>query len=420
MNIEKNKSESGQAIVYLVIGLVVFLGFVALAIDGGMALADRRNVQNAADAASLAGGAAAGLYLENKLYLSCNEVWSCGSNFAYTAEDRAVDGASYRAEENGFIIDTDLDRHHGVDTFCGVIDDRNTIEVTVEMSATTPSNFLQLIFPNALHNEVEAVTHVYPGGPLAMGNAVVALNPGDCTSDNGAVFKGTGDFGVIGGGVWSNGCLKGAGQPTITISDSLVEFGYAGTFIPGQADWTPQPPSSPSGAQLPTDSYQIDINLNECDDWDMSLPNNGTVGPGLHCFHGDLDINNNQVIIGTGVTFYVEGNVKFNGGATVDLSAPTADNGTGAIPGVLLYVPHLSGHSCADQTIDMEGNNETHIQGVVYAPCSMVTLTGTEDSYLVNSQIIGWNVKVSGTAKTTVEYDGCLSYMIKPSIELYR
>jgi len=36
--------------------MVVFFGFVALAIDGGMALADRRNAQNVADSASLAGG----------------------------------------------------------------------------------------------------------------------------------------------------------------------------------------------------------------------------------------------------------------------------------------------------------------------------------------------------------------------------
>ena len=61
MNSKKCNSEKGQAIVYLVIGMVVFLGFVALAIDGGMALADRRRSQNGADAASLAGGAAASL-----------------------------------------------------------------------------------------------------------------------------------------------------------------------------------------------------------------------------------------------------------------------------------------------------------------------------------------------------------------------
>ncbi len=60
MNTKHFNSEKGQAIVYLVIGLVVFLGFVALAIDGGMVLADRRDAQNATDASALAGASAGG------------------------------------------------------------------------------------------------------------------------------------------------------------------------------------------------------------------------------------------------------------------------------------------------------------------------------------------------------------------------
>ena len=59
----KHESEKGQAIVFLVLGLVVFMGFVALAIDGGMAFADRRHSQNGSDAASLAGGGEAALYI---------------------------------------------------------------------------------------------------------------------------------------------------------------------------------------------------------------------------------------------------------------------------------------------------------------------------------------------------------------------
>ena len=78
MNINFKESEKGQAIVYLVIGLVVFLGFVALAIDGGMALSDRRHSQNAADAASLAGGGIAAEYMEDHNVTIFN--WNCSSN----------------------------------------------------------------------------------------------------------------------------------------------------------------------------------------------------------------------------------------------------------------------------------------------------------------------------------------------------
>ncbi len=49
------KKEGGQAIVLIALMLVVLLGFVALAIDGGNAYTQKREAQNAADAAALAG-----------------------------------------------------------------------------------------------------------------------------------------------------------------------------------------------------------------------------------------------------------------------------------------------------------------------------------------------------------------------------
>ena len=50
------RSEKGQIIILLAVGIVILLGFTALAIDGGMVFFDRRSAQNAADASALAGG----------------------------------------------------------------------------------------------------------------------------------------------------------------------------------------------------------------------------------------------------------------------------------------------------------------------------------------------------------------------------
>src|SRR3990172_5514550 len=50
-----NRREGGQVVVLFVLMLVVLLGFVALAIDVGIAFQERANAQNAADAAALAG-----------------------------------------------------------------------------------------------------------------------------------------------------------------------------------------------------------------------------------------------------------------------------------------------------------------------------------------------------------------------------
>lgn len=48
-------SQEGQSLVLVVLMLTVFLGVLALAIDGGYAYAQRRQMQNAADAAAMAG-----------------------------------------------------------------------------------------------------------------------------------------------------------------------------------------------------------------------------------------------------------------------------------------------------------------------------------------------------------------------------
>src|SRR4030042_2864016 len=98
MNPNYHKSEKGQAIVYLVLGFVVFLGFVALALDGGMALADRRHSQNSADAASLAGGGEASLYLENQYMYYSN--WSCSAGAVIGAMNLAEVTAVNRAAAN--------------------------------------------------------------------------------------------------------------------------------------------------------------------------------------------------------------------------------------------------------------------------------------------------------------------------------
>ena len=99
-------SEKGQALVFLVLGFVAFLGFVALAIDGGMAYSDHRNSQNATDAASLAGGGAAALVLDNNHVTWGN--WSCTSNpDVFLAMAAAEAAAIDRAGSNQFTIDQD-------------------------------------------------------------------------------------------------------------------------------------------------------------------------------------------------------------------------------------------------------------------------------------------------------------------------
>ena len=47
------KNDSGQTLIYVALSMLVLLGFVALAVDVGYLYAERRHMQNAADAGAL-------------------------------------------------------------------------------------------------------------------------------------------------------------------------------------------------------------------------------------------------------------------------------------------------------------------------------------------------------------------------------
>ena len=418
MTVKNIKSEKGQAIVYLVIGLVVFLGFVALAIDGGMVLADRRHEQNAADAASLAGGGQAARDLEDNHIIATN--WSCGS--LMWAKDNAEVAAYKRADANGFTITYNLDSDLvGSNYNYAVATCNNTgkyMDVTVEISATTPSNFLQLIFPNALHNEVEAVTRVFPGGPLAYGEAIVALNPDvtPCNMETGAGFSGNALVKVIGGGIFSNGCLVGKGGSDVEVISGTISY-FEADYKPGVFDPEPVKATDP----IPLSAYDFPIPDCSAADADHNVNASDLIFPvdleaGLWCISGNLTINANQVFHGTGVTILmVNGWFEARAGADVRLTAPTDPNPSPAKQGLLIYLP-LSNHS----PVILNGNADSFFTGTILAPGSDITVNGTSNSDAYHSQFIGFNVKVNGTSLFNITYDPGEQAGLPTSLELHR
>ena len=55
---KRNNSERGQVLVIIALAMIGLIAMTGLAIDGSMVLSDRRNAQNAADTAVLAGALA--------------------------------------------------------------------------------------------------------------------------------------------------------------------------------------------------------------------------------------------------------------------------------------------------------------------------------------------------------------------------
>lgn len=122
-----------------------------------------------------------------------------------------------------------------------------------------------------------------------------------------------------------------------------------------------------------TAEYPYDSDMNAalfCD----GLRLRGTVhfGPGIYMITGgSFEINSNANITGDGVMFYLAPGVdlKFNGSAMIDLSAPTA----GTYAGVLFF----GSRDSVGVTHSINGNFGSILDGAIYAPKSHLDVSGS-------------------------------------------
>jgi hypothetical protein len=445
MNIKMNKeqfkhqrSESGQVMAFLAVCFVVLIGFSALAIDGGMLYSDRRHAQNAADAASLAGGSGAAYYMRvnNVNY----NAFICGTTGASQTGDAAELAAINNAVLNDYLLDSDISDNHGVSVSCEITDmgsyDDKHIDVLTKITRDTTTNFAHLIYDGPLRNEVEAVARIYPPAPLAFGKAIIALNDAACDGNNyGVIFSGSSNTTVTGGGVWSNGCLTGNGSNfTVTVNSGGV--GYSGSAIGTLTNIHPAPVHIPS--KLP--NHSTAVNEPSCAGLpSRTVPKSGdatlepgvydeikwtggalTFSPGLYCISSSkgVDVNGGSMM-GDGVTIFLQsGDMTVNGNVEpVDLRAPLEfPDPSPALPGILIYM--ANGNS---STISITGNSTSFYLGTVYAPDGDLYFSGTSDTNpTFNTQLIGNNVEVSGGALIDINFNDQENYEKPPYMDLLK
>jgi hypothetical protein len=430
------RSESGQVMVFLAICFVAILGFSALAIDGGMVFADRRHAQNAADAASLAGGSGAAYYMrENNVNYNA---FICGTKDASLTRDAAELAAINNAVFNDYILDADISDDHGVVVNCEITDmgshEDKHLDVITRITRDTSTSFAHLIFPGPLRNQVEAVVRIYPPAPLAFGKAIIALNEDACSGNqNGVIFSGSSITDVKGGGVWSNGCLTGNGT-NFSVSVTSGGVGYAGSSTGTLTNISPAPEYIPS----PIPHYSTEVNEPSCSGLpNRTVPKSGdailepgiydeihwtggalSLNPGLYCISSNkgLDIQGGS-LTGIGVTIYLQtGGATINGNVTpVDLRAPVeSPDPAPAVPGILMYMAHGN-----TSTISITGNSTSFYLGTIYGPDGDLYISGTSSTNpTFNTQLIGYNVEVSGGALIDINFNDDDNFEQPPYLDL--
>jgi hypothetical protein len=465
------KSEKGQAIIFLALGFVVFLGFVALAIDGGMLYSDRRQAQNGSDASSLGGAGTVALELSNNSYdypQATYPGWDCGSYWVQEAEWLGVNAAIARGGSNDFSLDTDQSDLNYVSTAChnswnGSFWDR-WLDVTVGISDTTETTFARVLYPAPLRNVVSSTARVRPRAPFGFGNAIVALREECHGMDGGVRFRGSGDVHITGGSIFSNACFEAGGGPSNTV---IVEpEGMNNVCIPvdGQPCWDrngapsidPAPIEGteripPSNYFIPTPAcgaYRGHVRVTNGGDetidpgtYDYITVLGGTLymNPGLYCVMGSAGVSiNGGNVYGpydylpgaeypypTGVSFYIgQGGFSTQGGATIRLTAAmrgacqdiACPGITQSLEAVLIFLGH--GNS---SEVSLLGTSESDYTGLVYAPNGTVNVGGTSSELSTfNLQVVADTVFIHGTAEMFINYDGDLQRWTSAMIELAR
>ncbi len=409
--------ERGQALIIVAFAAIGLFAFTALAIDGGAVFARKRQAQNAADAAALAGA------------------------LALSRNNDPIAAAGTSIQENHFNnppANQASIYHPPVDgPYAGQAE-----YVQVKILSHVTTYFTRVIGRSNVDTAVEAVGHATGSTvvPWHQGDALVSLMPG-CKSprqsDDPFVVQGNGDIVIHNSGIRVNSdCTQNAheafsqgGNSKVKVDTAVCVYGAARYNNVSPAPQTGCPPSNNSQYQLPNPicthtGFIADLGGGNY----MAVPGNYSgpfpgVSPagtlrlqkGIYCLHDGFELHGNWDVtsdlngngvhdsISEGVFFFVDGgDITFNGNSTINIHAVDTNdqNFPNEFVNMLFYVPPSN-----PANIKLTGNNGSLFTGTILAPTASTEILGSNNSVAYHSQIISYTVKVSGGGNIDITYN---------------
>ncbi len=419
MPLARNKHfESGQAILLIVFSIIGVIGFVALAVDGGRTLLERRAVQNAVDSAAL--GAALARVRDPQ--------------GEWAEKGYAI------ARQNGYEGDG---KNNGVVIYSPPISGKyaGDIEyIQVIIFSRVPMYFGGVIGIRSSTVVAEAISRTKTPELKEMlnGDAIVSLRPtsecGDNPHDAAFWIHGESTFNVTGGGIFVNSnnpdcALQQNGNGSIRLQDEDAQIKIVGgADIQKPQLLTPFPPitgASPisypppffmpkigcqQNAQVSPDGLSISPG-----NWEFeTFPPEGVTNlePGVYCLsNADFKPRPNSELKGDDVVFLIEGGqVKISKEANVSLSAPSG----GDFAGLLFYLPLGS-----QKPVVINASAFSSFRGTILAPSSEIHLNGSESNFGFHSQIIGYSILSNGQDDIKIKYTDEENYDAYTMPEVY-
>jgi len=446
-NYKRNK---GIAVLWAAFTLLLLILFMGLAIDGGVLFFSAHQLQNAADAAALAG---ARIVRVDQAESRVQAQYIGGLNYCLgdfvqldLNGDNVPDGdivvGRFYFDERGFVCLQDLPEDVPPDALM-VIAKR-----TADEHGAVPLYFGPIVNVNTADVSRVAIAQALGG----WGAGIIAL---DCHADPGLLISGTATIvDVTGGAIQVNSdatypdgeALRTNGDPTIIapseinvngdfwkqLPDELLE--YVNTGAPQMPD--PLCPDSEcdgsvSGSDcLPEPSFgppiQQETVVIEPNETRILQPgyypggleittSTGTalLEPGIYILDGvGLNINGGN-LIGDGVMFYITGtgSVDLRGNGTVQINQ-NFEIESGPYTGIAIFQDRNNPNPAY-----ILGTNNLDITGVIYFPQNHVEIGGTGDGF--GTQLIADTIEIRGTGLIQINYDGRNPFPANRAILVY-
>lgn len=394
------RDTSGNYAVIFAVSAPVLIGGMALGTEGGLWLYERHSVQNAADTAALSAATAYG----------------ANSQASLTTQATAI-ASGYSFGGNTPTVTVNMPPSSGTHT-----GSNKAVEVIVAISQ--PRLLTGLISRTPVTITGRAVALV--GSP---GNGcVLSLDP---TASAAISAQGTTNVSLNNCSIYDNSNsstgLSAGGSSAITALSASVVGGVTGAanFTTTNGITTGAPPvadpyasvamPSYSGCNYNNDTEKNTVTLSPgvfCGGLQLNAGANVTLQPGVYIMnHGDLKISGGATLTGSGVTIvftsstgYSYAGATINGGAIVNLTAPTS----GATKGIVFFGDR---NAPLGTSFKFNGGSGQVVGGAVYVPRGNLQYAGGATATTQCTQLIGDTVTFTGNSVVAID---CAAYGTTP------
>jgi len=440
------RDESGQVLVIGVLSILALLAFMALATDVGLLFRARRNAQIAADAAAIAGaldykynGSVSSAQAAGQTAATANGITngtggavvtinvppksgpnqtsgfveavvaqpnstSFMSAFGFssmTVVARAVagagttDGCVWALGKSGVDIPISGSGSINVPT-CAVYDDSNASDaLDLTGSGSIKANSIGIVggYKDSGSGSIDIcnpdctahdpTTGIAPAAsPITLTPPNVPTSSATCTPSGSAACNpscsGSSNC-TFGPGTYTSITNSGSGRLTLTagnynVTGSISNTGSGGTTL-GAGNYIVNGCLCDTGSGNMTTgagSYTMGT-------FTSSGSSSLTLGSGLYITTGNQSLTGSGALSGTSVTFFTEGSTTVSGSGSMTLEAPTS----GTYNGIVFYQPANDSKS-----ISISGSGSMTLEGIVYAPDSPLTITGSGSNNVYTDFIV--------------------------------